>query len=333
MILRRPWALLALALSTTPASSLLAASGAPLDHPLDAAAITAGGDGFFYLTGTDGTPGRASPARPVDFANNDGIRLWRSRDLRAWESVGRIFDLVPAKPTPLHWWRYRTIDPELPYAPAARGVRAPELHRFKDQWLVVFSLNGDGVGLLRSQSGKPEGPFEPVATCTQGPAERGGESIRPLVREGGSASLFAEGDTLYLLWGRGLIAPLSEDLRTLAAAPRQLRCAADPATPGSPSTVGTRGFQLLKIGARYVLLAEESAVRDGRATRPVYAAVADTLFGPYGPRRPLLADAGECVVFAGPDGVWLAAHSTTSATPSVDTRLKITAVNLHDLLP
>jgi len=58
-----------------------------LDVPMIDPAITRGPDGFYYLTGTTGTK---RPDGTVNFAVNDGIRLWRSKDLRKWEYLGLV---------------------------------------------------------------------------------------------------------------------------------------------------------------------------------------------------------------------------------------------------
>jgi hypothetical protein len=59
--------------------------------------ICRGPDGVFYLTGTTKIntlePGHA------DFQNNDGIRLWKSPDLKTWTPVGLVwsFAKVPGR--------------------------------------------------------------------------------------------------------------------------------------------------------------------------------------------------------------------------------------------
>ena len=54
--------------------------------------VMAGPDGYYYLTGTTATPGREFPSGRVHcWDYNDGLYLWRSKDLKNWESMGLIW--------------------------------------------------------------------------------------------------------------------------------------------------------------------------------------------------------------------------------------------------
>ena len=60
------------------------------DTPLRDTAIARGPDGTYYLTGTTGTE---RPDGTVNFAINEGIRLWRSKDLKTWDDLGLVAPL------------------------------------------------------------------------------------------------------------------------------------------------------------------------------------------------------------------------------------------------
>lgn len=276
---------------------------APLvDHPLRDPSIARGPDGWYYLTGTDGTPSAPEHA-DAPFANNDGIRLWKSKDLESWEPLGKVWDCVtypPRQNLDIPWWRFPTVTPGQAFSPLRRGVVAPEIHYLKDTFHIVFSIGGDGVGILKSTSGKPEGPY-----ALLGPEEKTGihRGSVPIVQEGGSPSLFADDDgTVYLLWGRGFIAPLSEDLARITAKPRQVVCEYPDMPLNAPPTVGHDGFSLFKGDGKYWLTAANVRYRDQFAASDVYVASSDTLFGPYGQRRWMIPRAGQTTVFTAPNG-------------------------------
>lgn len=289
-----------------------------VDHPLRDPSICKGPDGWYYLTGTDGTP-ILPEYGPVDFTNNDGIRVWKSRDLRNWELVGKVFDIglsVMKHPedTPgfFHGWRRRPVAaPGVPEGTLVRGVQAPEIHYFKDTFWIVYSISGAGGGLLKSTSGKAEGPYEDWAVL----GEKGGlgKGVSRLFLRGGSPSLFADDDgAVYVLYHHGYIARMKDDLTGLAEPPRLLVCA-NPQKTGDkamdfPLQVGTDGYFLKKIKGTYFLFATDQTTRAGELVQDVYVAWADNVYGPYSERRWCIPHAGQTTVFDGLDGELLATY-------------------------
>ena len=126
-----------------------------LDVPMIDAAITKGPDGQYYLTGTLGT--KRSDGT-LNFAVNDGISLWRSKDLKSWESLGKVVDrsVVNAKVEELGLLRTASDPDEM------KGLLAPELHFIQGACFLTYSLKPCGTGLLKSTTGNPEGPYEDV---------------------------------------------------------------------------------------------------------------------------------------------------------------------------
>lgn len=273
-----------------------------LDHPLRDPSICRGPDGVYYMTGTDGTP--ALPAEgKLDFENNDGIRVWKSTDLENWEPLGKVFDIVKWTDNQIPWWRYPTVKANQPFGPLVRGVTAPEIHYINDTFYIVFSISGQGVGILRSRTQKAEGPYQ----LLHAPDKH--NYIRPIVFEGGSPSLFQDTDKkVYLLWGQGLIAPLNDDMTALAAPPQQLLLQPNPQQPDTPRTVGQAGFHLFKADGTYCLTAQNISYRDQHAASDVFVATSDSLLGPYTQRRWMIPHAGETTVFRGPADRLLATY-------------------------
>ncbi len=260
-----------------------------IDTPLRDPAIGRGPDGVYYLTGTVATPG---PDGRLDFANNDGVYLWKTNDLTRWRPLGKVWDL--AADTRSRWNRMKGVNPDNPAGPPVRGVRAPEIHYLRGTFYIPYSMTHGGTGLLRSISGKAEGPYEQVGLMT--------------VR-GFDPSLFEDGDgTVYWVFGEGWIAAMNTDLTDLAEPPRLMRPQpADfpmrdqrnrPAFANTAPLIGTRGAFLFRENGRYHLAAGEYTERlGGKAVHDTFVASADSPDGPYGPRRLMIPHGGQTTVF------------------------------------
>src|SRR5690606_20266299 len=63
-----------------------------LDVWMRDAFIMYGPDGNYYLTGTTATPDRVFPQGNVHcWDYNDGLYMWKSKDMKNWESMGLIW--------------------------------------------------------------------------------------------------------------------------------------------------------------------------------------------------------------------------------------------------
>jgi hypothetical protein len=256
-----------------------------MDTPLRDTSICRGGDGYWYLTGT---------VEPF-WGYNEGISLWKSRDLRRWESLGMV-------------WRYGGSPWHEKYFNIKKPLWAPEVHYLKNTYWLTYSLPGwdgtgktSGCGLLRSTTGKPEGPYEDVQS-----AERMGDEI--------DASLFQDDDgQVYFLWHSGKIARMKPDMSGLAEPYRWLKTThsdADPKHhsslcagifgPASFDHVGYEGMSLFKHNDRYYLVCAEQF--DGRYSCAV--ATAAGLYGPYGERYEAIPHAGHNTFFKDDRGQW-----------------------------
>ncbi len=267
------------------------------DTPLRHTFITRAPDGIYYMTGTV-----SKDAKGVDFQNNDGVFLWKSSDMKAWEPMGQVWSIErdAAKSPASVWQLEQRLNPDDPDGPLVRGITAPELHFLKGTWWIPYSMNGRGAGLLRSASGKPEGPYEDLGR---------------LVDDAGPASLFEDTDgAVYLVWGMGRIAKLNDNLTALAEAPRQLTLlAADqlgrhkPPHESSPRRMrGASIFRTAKPNgqSRYHLAVDADSSRLGTHTRDTFIFSSDSLFGEYTGHEILLEHGGKSNVFQDAQGRW-----------------------------
>ncbi len=302
------WVCLALLLAPSSSSAdwepVMLASGQrvrlkPLfDTPLRDTSVCKGADGAWYLTGTVAGPDGS-------FQDNDGIRLWRSDDLSTWEGLGQVWSIERDATKPQSaWQRERRVNPDDPEGGLVRGITSPEVHCFEGSCWLTYSMNAQGTGLLKSSSGRPEGPYEDLGCITE---------------QGSDASIFLDDDgTAYWLVGQGWIAPMNADRTALAEHPRLLRVAPFPAqergahameSPHAPRYAGMAGAHLFKANCRYWLTAADVRDRIGVGCYDTFVAGADDVMGPYSSPNQMIAHGGQTTVFPGPDGTLYATFS------------------------
>jgi hypothetical protein len=270
-----------------------------LDVPMRDTAIMRGPDGTYYLTGTLQGIG---PSGAADFDNGRQIKLWQSQDLKSWKELGVAYDLEkPAGDYQTHRWMTMQShkDPSRADSPICWGFKAPELHHIRGDWYICFSINDQGTGLLKSSSGKPEGPYLPHAQIT--------------VRYGDASMFWDEKDefggdgAVYWLFGGGWIAKMNADLTALAEKPRLLQ--PEPQTQAEwtgktrldfPLQVGDRGAFLFKNRGRYYLTAAERTNRMNASCDDTFVAMAKGVYGPYDQRTLMVPHGGGITVFRGP---------------------------------
>jgi len=262
-----------------------------MDTPLRDPSVCRGPDGTFYLTGT---------SEPFwDFNNTNGIRVWKSKDLLVWQPLGTV-------------WRYGASPWHEKYLQAKKPLWAPEIHFNKGTFWLTYSMPGwdgtgktSGSGLLKSTTGKPEGPY----TDMQADARLGDEI---------DASLFEDDDgTMYFLWHSGKIARLKPDLSRLAEPYHWLRTTtSDPDPkhhsslcagifgPNSFDHVGYEGAFIFKQAARYYLACSENY--DGRYSCSI--GTSTNLYGPYGARFEAIPYGGHNTFFQDEKKHWWATY-------------------------
>lgn len=239
------------------------------EFPVRDTCICVGPDRAYYLTGTTG--------HPTWWTRNEGIRIWRSPNLTNWTPLGLVWTFEKDST----WQKRVKAD--------RRAVWAPELHFIKGTFWLTYCMNweGGGTGLLKSTSGKAEGPYVDV------------KPDGPLTQEI-DASLFQEDNgQVYFVFQNGKIARMKEDMSGLAEEPRLLK-------PANSSQVGFEGAFLTKVQGRYQLVCAEFNKRDGISAYDCMVASADNVYGPYGERYLALPHAGHNMLFKDLNGQWWA---------------------------
>gem|GEM_PF-416446 len=217
-------------------------------------------DGTYYLTGTTGAP--------TWWQTNDGIRLWRSRDMKRWEPMGLVWSFLDN----VIWQKEKE---------GHQAIWAPEIHYIHGNFWIAYCMNYGGTGILKSVSGRPDGPYEDVHP--EGP-------LTPEI----DASLFEDDDgTVYFLYQNGKIARMKEDMSGLAETPQLLH-------PEDAEQVGFEGVYLFKTNGRYHL----SCADFTQGEYHCYSASADNIRGPYGKRYLAIPHGGHNMFFRNMSGKW-----------------------------
>lgn len=252
-----------------------------LDVPLRDVSIGRGGDGYYYLTGTLG---------PEFMTNNEGIKLWRSKDLKKWDALGLVWSIEKDGTWQKQWTQKNGVK--------RRAVWAPEFHYMNGNYYIAYCITGLGTGLLKSKSGKAEGPYVSVNTPDA-----------PLTRSI-DASLFQDDDgQVYFLYGDGEIAKMNKEMTALTTQPAPLRCSVpdndiEHHHPSRPCTdmyhVGFEGVYMFKRNGKYYLSCAERYYERYHCM----TAEADNIMGPYTARYVSVPYAGHNTFFQDNSGQW-----------------------------
>ncbi|TYR37622.1 family 43 glycosylhydrolase [Sphingobacterium phlebotomi] len=281
-----------------------------LDVWMRDAFIMYGPDGNYYLTGTTASPDRVFPEGKVHcWDYNDGLYMWKSKDMKNWESMGLIwsFDADAAdwqkKGKPL---KAGAVSPNNdPLDSLYRAVWAPELHYIASQkkWMIIACLNGGGGSfILESISGLPQGPYVNIE----------GNAAKPIY-ENIDASLFEDDNgEVYVVAHNHYIAKMKPDLSDIAEPYRKFI-----EMPYDPEPY-IEGVYMTKHDGKYQLLqtvwsvlkpdGDYTYVRDDRKdlkslhSYDVVVAESDNIYGPYGPRYPAIIEGGHNNIFTDGNG-------------------------------
>ena len=231
------------------------------------AVVTLGGDGNYYMTGSTGDN---------IWAWAKGVELWRSPDLKEWSYVGLVWDIDKEADEWVRQWR---AYPNEEGTQGVRAVWAPEIHylpRHKN-YFICFSMCPEGIGLLKSSTGKPEGPY------VNAWAEK---DVKVL--NGIDPTLFEDEDgTVYMTYtGGGIIYKLKDDLSgfdgegvrvTLNPADTDPSHHAEKCVRRGMGDFGHEGAILFKYGGRYYHGGADAY--HGRYSSCI--GVSDNIYGPY----------------------------------------------------
>ena len=106
------------------------------------AVIIRGGDGNYYLTGSTGDN---------IWKFNDGIELYRSKDLKKWDYLGLVWSIEKDGGWEKQWRNHHNRP--------TRAIWAPELHYIHKNYYIVLSMPPGGISILKSSTGTQEGPY------------------------------------------------------------------------------------------------------------------------------------------------------------------------------
>ncbi|WP_419195129.1 sulfatase-like hydrolase/transferase [Novipirellula herctigrandis] len=251
--------------------------------------ITLGPDDYYYLTGTQ--PIENDPREALNPYNiglggesivGDQVRVYRSKDLIDWESLGPIFTVDDTHKAANQNKKMKS-----------RLIWAPEIHWMGDRWALVHCPKSHS-SLAVSAGKELSGPWTHPMDGGMGPRH--------------DPSLFTDDDgAVYMLWQNTLIAPLSEDLTQYTAEPIRIDPSGTrPAPDGKPiSRIGHEGATMMKVGGKYVHLGTAWSTDQGRkGSYNLYYCVADKITGPYGPRKFAGRFLGHGTPFKDKNGKW-----------------------------
>jgi hypothetical protein len=193
-----------------------------------------------------------------------------------------------------------------------RAVWAPELHYIESvgNWFIVACLNdsacGKGSFILRSMTGRPEGPYENIEANTEGP-------VFPNI----DGSLFEDEDgSVYFVGHNHYIARMKKDMSGFAEPLKQLE-----ETSYDPEPY-IEGAFIFKYQGKYHLVqaiwshrtekgdtyVEKPGVtsKETRYSYDCVISVADNIYGPYGERYNAITGGGHNNLFQDRDGNWWA---------------------------
>ena len=243
------------------------------DYPIRDTSICRGPDRTWYLTGTTGYP--------EWWITNEGIRVWKSNDLKQWEPLGLVWSFEKDAT----WQKGANHDDRNhDDRKFRRAIWAPEIHYIKGTFYLAYCVNYGGTGLLKSTSGKAEGPY--VDVKPEGPLT--GEI---------DASLFQDDDgSVYFLWQDGKIAKMNDAMSGFVEEPKFLQ--------STKGRVGFEGVFLTKRDGRYILIAAEFNNHRGEATYDCMAAYSDRLEGPYTDLHLAIPGGGHNMLFHDEKGSW-----------------------------
>jgi predicted outer membrane repeat protein len=267
-----------------------------LEQNLSDVSICKGPNSTYYMTGTFGDR----------FGVHDGIKVWASVDLKKWDVVNETGYVWLFSSDAVPWQK------EISYSNGLgqRGIIAPKLYYWKDTfWISYTNSNYNKSGILRSRSGRIQGPYDEVS------------GDKPLI-DGVDASLFFDTDsTAYFLCNGTKVYTLNSKMDGfLSNSPRVLT-----------ASYGTSPVQLSKIDGKYYLSTGRWKsvfdVSGANATIGVgldarfdgVVAVSDNLFGSYRELQVTIPHAGGGLLFQDFDkNFWFAFTGNDKSAPVRD---------------
>lgn len=281
--------------------------------------VTLGPDGYYYMTGTTADPKRKFVGQIHCWDWNDGLYMWRSKDMKVWESMGLVWSMqkdgtwqkAPKVYQKGEKYAKKSLNGD-PLDNKFQAVWAPELHYIKSvkNWFIVACMNnsagGRGSFVLRSVTGKPDGPYVNI----EGNKDK---ALFPNI----DGSLFEDTDgTVYFVGHNHYIARMKPDMSDIAEDFVKMK-----ETSYSPEPY-IEGAFIFKYDGKYHLVqaiwahktkegdtyVEKKGVTN-KKTRYSYdcvIATSDNVYGPYSERYTAIIGGGHNNLFQDKDGNWWA---------------------------
>jgi beta-xylosidase len=245
--------------------------------------ICLGGDGNYYMTGSSGDNIWVYAA---------GLELWKSRDLKKWIYVGLVWSIEKDGAWEKKWQNL--------HGKPARALWAPEIHFVKDNYFICLSMPPGGISILKSVSGKAEGPYVHATTVTDKPFVNG---IDP--------TFFQDDDgKIYFTWSGGTRIVLMKDDMSDFAEPFHKIVLQNPdhdpthhaarCEGRGMNDLGTEGAVLFKANGKYYL----GAADDYQGRYSSCVAISDNIYGPYSGRHEAVPCGGGTGFFKDKIGNW-----------------------------
>jgi beta-xylosidase len=236
--------------------------------------VLLGGDGSYYLTGSSGND---------IWDHNDGVEIWRSNDLRTWDYLGLVWSFDKDGTWEKDWrWHRKPV----------RALWAPELHYIRrlNNYFITISMPPGNRGILRSATGKPEGPYV-NALANDGYLPRGID-----------ATLFEDDDgrVYFTSDGGGTIWEMNADLSGFAGEGHPIRYEKPADGSWTRVSVANEGASIFKRNGKYYLTG--AGFYKGRYSS--VAAISDNIYGPYAHWHEAVPCGGGGDYFRDKEGNW-----------------------------
>lgn len=250
--------------------------------------IMQGPDGYFYYTGT--RLDRILGGAKYDF-KNEGVEIWRSKNLADWELLG----------VPVRLGQLSNIDIIEQRAAARKHnngkalLWAPELHYFDGKWYITHTSNVQRAAIWVADD--VMGPYKETM-----PAEEFGHHHDP--------TLFKDDDGRnYLLWRATDIIKMNQDFSAFIGKKKSIH--------PSDRKIGHEGVYMMKVGKKYVLLGTAwSTDKMRHGSYNMYYTTADSPMGPFSERKWLGRFLGHGTPFQDKQGRWwITAFANGKYTP------------------
>ncbi len=280
--------------------------------------VTLAEDGYYYMIGTTADPNREFEGQLHCWDWNNGLYLFRSEDMKNWEHRGLIWSMEkdgtwqkkPKVYKESERYSRKSLNGDL-LENRFLAVWAPELHYIKSQknWFIVACMNdseaGKGTFILRSTTGKPEGPYVNIE----------GNNKRPIYNNI-DGSLFEEEDgTVYFVAHNHFIARMKDDMSDLAEPITRLKeknYDPEPYIEGAFIFKHDNKYHLVQaIWSHKLPDGSETYCpeKDDNKTRYSYDCIissADNIYGPYSERYNAITGGGHNNFYKDKKGKWWA---------------------------